>query len=125
MSVSRNILLASSAIVCAVSSQAEAAAQTRQFSIDAQPAETAISILGRQGDVQVIAARKVTRSIRTNAVRGEMSVGEALDRLLSGTGLAARQLGNGSYAIVTRSPSTTVTSRPVALTRASALTPVS
>jgi TonB-dependent receptor len=123
MSVSRNLLLASSAIVCAISSQAEAAAQTRQFSIDAQPAETAISILGRQGDVQVIAARKITRSIRTNAVRGEMSVGEALNRLLSGTGLAARQLGNGSYAIVARNPSTTVTSRPVALTRASALTP--
>ena len=125
MSVSRNLLLASSAIVCAVSAQAEAAAQTRQFSIEAQPAETAISILGRQGDVQVIAARKITRSIRTNAVRGEMSVGEALDRLLSGTGLAARQLGNGSYAIVTRQPSTTVTSRPVALTRAASLTPVS
>lgn len=116
MSVSRNLLLSTSAIVCALSSPAEAAAQTRQFSIAAQPAETAISQLGRQGDVQIIAARRLTKSVRTNLVRGEMSVGEALNRLFAGTGLVARQLSNGSYAIVAKAQAAPAIARPVALT---------
>ncbi|PKP93317.1 MAG: TonB-dependent receptor [Alphaproteobacteria bacterium HGW-Alphaproteobacteria-16] len=119
MSVARNLLLASSAVVCAISSTADAKAQTRQFSIEAQPAETAIGQLGRQADVQIIAARRITRSIRTNSVRGEMSVNEALNRLLAGTGLTAQQLSNGSYAIVARPASPPVTTRTAALTSAS------
>jgi hypothetical protein len=62
-----------------VASPVQAAAQTRQFAIEAQPAETAISQLGRQGDIQIIAARRLTHAVRTNAVRGEMVGREQCD----------------------------------------------
>ena len=75
----RSALLASSAIMCMVASPVQAAAQTRQFAIEAQPAETAISQLGRQGDIQIIAARRLTHAVRTNAVRGEMVGREQCD----------------------------------------------
>lgn len=96
----RHALFSTAAIVCAAASPVQAAAQTREFAIDAQSAETAITQLGRQGDIQIIAARRLTRDVRTNAVRGEMSVDQALARLLAGTGLAARRTGPASYAIV-------------------------
>lgn len=99
----RGAWFASAAIVCTLSSPVQAAAQTRQFAIDAQLAETAITQLGRQGDIQIIAARRLTHAVRANAVRGEMSVDEALVRLLAGTGLVARRTGPGSYAVVARS----------------------
>jgi TonB-dependent receptor len=102
ISTLRGALFASSAIVCIAASPVRAEAQTRQFSIEAQPAETAISQLGRQGDIQIIAARRLTHAVRTNAVRGEMSVDEALNRLLAGTGLMARRTGPISYAIVAK-----------------------
>ena len=98
-------IFASTAAVFIMSATASAQsnAQLRQFSIDAQSAQTAISQLGRQGDVQVIASRKLTRSVRTNAVHGEFTVEAAISRLLDGTGLAARQTGARTYAIVARS----------------------
>lgn len=120
ISTLRGALFASSAIVCMAASPVRAEAQTRQFSIEAQSAETAISQLGRQGDIQIIAARRVTRTVRTNAVRGEMSVDEALARLLAGTGLAAKRTGPLSYAIVVKTtppaprPGHTSASAPVA-----------
>ncbi|MFX8715943.1 STN domain-containing protein, partial [Acinetobacter baumannii] len=73
-----------------------------QFSIEAQPAETAIGLLGHQADVQIIAARRLTQSVRTTGVRGEFTVGDALSRLFAGTGLVARQTGPHTYAVVTR-----------------------
>lgn len=98
----RGALLATSAIVCMAASPAEAAAQTRQFAIEAQGADTAINQLARQGGIQIIAARRLTRAVRTNPVRGDMSVDEALARLLAGTGLAAQRTAPTSYAIVAR-----------------------
>jgi len=120
ISTLRGALFASSAIVCIAASPVRAEAQTRQFSIEAQSAETAISQLGRQGDIQIVAARRLTRSVRTNMVRGEMSVDEALARLLSGTGLMAKRTGPLSYAIVSRPGAPTgPASRPPSTTAAS------
>ncbi|WP_232492451.1 TonB-dependent receptor [Novosphingobium kaempferiae] len=116
VSTLRGALFTSVAIVCAVSSTAQAAAQTRQFAIEAQPAETAITQLGRQGDIQIIAARRLTHAVRANAVRGEMSVDEALTRLLAGTGLVAKRTGPGSYAVVARSATPPAPPRTVTLT---------
>ncbi|MEE4452147.1 TonB-dependent receptor [Novosphingobium resinovorum] len=111
ISTLRGALFTSSALVCMIASPVQAAAQTRQFAIEPQMAETAISQLGRQGDIQIIAARRLTHAVRTNAVRGEMSVDEALARLLAGTGLVAKRTGAGSYAVVARSaaPARTMT----------------
>jgi len=107
ISTVRGALLVSSAIVCAAVSPARAEAQVRQFSIEAQSADTAISQLGRQGGIQIVAARRVTRAVRTNAVRGEMRAEEALTRLLAGTGLTAQRTGPTSFAIISRTPSPT------------------
>lgn len=122
ISTLRGALFASSAIVCIAASPVQAEAQTRQFAIEAQSAETAISQLGRQGDIQIIAARRLTRSVRTNAVRGEMSVDEALARLLAGTGLTARRTGPLSYAIVSKSTPATPRATPTS-SSASPVTP--
>jgi hypothetical protein len=91
-------------MVSVVAMPAHAAGQTRQFAIEAQSATTAIGALGHQGDVQIIAPRKFTQTVRTNAVRGDMTVDEALGRMLAGTGLVAQQTGPHSYAIVPRAP---------------------
>ncbi|MET3711583.1 TonB-dependent receptor [Sphingomonas trueperi] len=100
----RGALFASTSIVCmiAMPAAAQAATQTKRFSIDAQPAETAIGLFGHQADVQIIAARRLTQSVRTNGVRGEYTVGDALNRLFAGTGLVARQTGPRTYAVVPR-----------------------
>lgn len=100
----RGALFASASIVCMVAmpAAAQAAAQTKQFSIEAQPAQTAIGLFGHQADVQIIAARRLTQSVRTNGVRGEYTVGEALNRLFAGTGLVARQSGPRTYIVVPR-----------------------
>lgn len=101
-STMRGVFLASSAMVVLAAMPAHAAGQTRQFAIEAQSATTAIGALGHQGDVQIIAPRKFTQSVRTNAVRGDMTVEEALGRMLAGTGLVAQQIGPHSYAITMR-----------------------
>ncbi|RVU04144.1 TonB-dependent receptor [Novosphingobium umbonatum] len=101
-STMRGAILASSALVAVVAMPAQAAGQARQFAIEAQSATTAIGALGHQADVQIIAPRKFTQSVRTNAVRGDMTVDEALGRMLAGTGLVAQQIGPHSYAITAR-----------------------
>src|SRR3546814_2079957 len=85
-----SILLASSASICVVAMPTPAAAQTRSFDVPAQPAETGIPALGRQAEIQIAAARRFTKGLRTNEVRGTMTVKEALSKLLAGTGLTVR-----------------------------------
>ncbi|MBW6532551.1 TonB-dependent receptor [Sphingomonas sp. RRHST34] len=77
-----------------------AIAQAKQFDIPAQPAESAITALGRQAGVQIVAARSFSRGKRTNAVRGAMSVDAALTRLLEGTGLRAQRSGPQTYVVL-------------------------
>jgi TonB-dependent receptor len=100
----RGVLFASTGIVCMATMpvSAQATTEVRQFAIPAQPAETAIGILGHQANVQIIASRKLTRAVRTNEVRGRLTVSAALDRLFAGTGLAARQTGPATFAVVAR-----------------------
>lgn len=95
----RVALTASSAIVC-LATATPALAQIRTFNVPAQPAQSAISTLGRQADIQIIAARRDTRGRRANAVQGDMTVEQALVRMLDGTGLAARRTGPQTYTIV-------------------------
>jgi iron complex outermembrane receptor protein len=95
-----NTLMASAAIICAVTVATPAAAQAKNYEVPAQSAQSAISALGRQADIQIIAARRITAGKRTNAVRGSMTVEQALDALLRGTGLTARRTGAQTYTIV-------------------------
>ncbi len=120
----RGMLFASVSVVCVASipAVAQANAELRQFSIPAQSAESAIGLLGHQANVQIIASRKLTHAVRTNEVRGRLTVGEALDRLFAGTGLAVRQTGPSTFAVIgrpgtARQPASTA---PVALAAHSA-----
>lgn len=92
------MLLASAALVYSV--PAAAYGQERQFDIPAQNASAAITTLGRQAQVQIIAARTFTEGKQSASVRGRMTVEAALARLLSGTGLVARAKGAGTYLIM-------------------------
>jgi hypothetical protein len=84
----RGVLFASTSVACMATMPVAAQANTelRQFSIPAQSAETAIGLLGHQANVQIIASRKVTHAVRTNEVRGRLTVSDALDRMFAGTG---------------------------------------
>lgn len=91
-------LLATTAI--AIATPAAAYAQQRQFNVPAQSAGSAISALGRQANVQIIAARSFTRGKQTTAIKGTMSVEQALDRMLQGTGLVAQRSGPQTFVVI-------------------------
>jgi len=117
--IGRGAWLASSAILCmAVASPA--LAQSKAFDIPAQPVASAINLLGRQADVQIVAARRVTDGKRSSPVRGVLTVPEALAVLLQGTGLEARQNGPNTYTIV----AATRVSAPAVSVAAPAVAPV-
>lgn len=96
---SRNALLCSSAIVC-MAVAAPAYSQAKSFDVPAQSVDAAIGALGRQADIQIVASSRTVRGKRSNAVRGDMTVQEALTRLLAGTGLSFRSTGPRSYSVV-------------------------
>jgi outer membrane receptor protein involved in Fe transport len=109
-----SIFLASSAAICIAAMPTPAAAQARSFDIPAQPAETGIPALGRQAEIQIAAARRFTKGLRTNEVRGTMTVKEALSKLLDGTGLTVRATGQRTYMVVPAPARSTAEGEPLA-----------
>lgn len=79
--------LAASAAIYAVAVSSSALAQVKAFNVPAQAAATGIPELARQADVQILVSEGVTRGKSIKAVRGSMSVEQALQRALAGTGL--------------------------------------
>ena len=77
-----------------------AAVVRRPVSIVAQPLASALEALARQRDLQVIYRSEVIGTQRTAGVSGELSVGEALTGLLSGSGLTYRFLNYNTVTIV-------------------------
>ncbi len=75
-------------------------AQAKAFDVPAQEAASAIGLLGRQANIQIVAARVFSRGKRTNAVKGVMNVETALKEMLAGTGLIAQRSGPQTYVIV-------------------------
>ncbi|MDF0545886.1 TonB-dependent receptor [Sphingobium sp. H39-3-25] len=96
--VTHGALLAGGALFAQFS--VPAYAQTREFDIPALAAGDAINLLGRQAGIQIIAARAFTQGKRSRAVRGAMTVQEALSRILKGTGLRAWQSAPQTYVII-------------------------
>lgn len=94
-------MIFSTAILAAVSVQ-PVYAEVRNFSIPAQPAETAITTFAKQSGKQILASKSVLRGRRANAVIGRLEVDTALSRLLAGTGLVARQPKNAADIITIR-----------------------
>lgn len=97
-----HVLCATATAICAVATL-PAQAQVRSFEVAAQPVETAIRTFGRQADVQILAARRITKGKSANGLRGNLTVEQALQRLLQGTGLTTLRTGPRTYTVVTAS----------------------
>ena len=67
----------------------------RAFDVPAQDAATGIQGLARQAGLQIIASGRDVAGRRTNAVKGSFPTRQALDILLSGTGLTVRSSSGG------------------------------
>jgi len=99
----RKTALACGVAISALMAAHAAAAQSRAFDVPSQEAVKTIPEFARQAGVQIVAPASQLRGVRTPAVRGEFEVAEALDTLLTGTGLEVA--GNEGGVIMLRNPS--------------------
>jgi iron complex outermembrane recepter protein len=85
-------LLLFTLLVTPVAVRAEDSALQKIADVDipAKPLGDAIVELSRQSQIQIVVASDEVEGVTSKAVRGRMSVGEALARLLEGTNLEAR-----------------------------------
>ncbi len=89
------------AAVSAVMIAGPTSAQTKTFNVPAQPAATGIAALARQADVQILISARDAQGRSVNAVQGAYDVGDAIRRLLAGTGLVAQSTGPQTWVVVT------------------------
>src|SRR3569833_2076731 len=78
---------------------AVAAALTYTFHIEGQPLNQALQVFSDQSGLQIVYHTELLSEIATRRVDGLYDAQAALNRLLSGTGLVARQLNNRTFAI--------------------------
>ncbi len=95
----RALLSGAAAPVLALSLLASPAAaaqdEARTFVIASQPLADALLEFSGQADVDIVASAELTRGRTAPQVNGEMTTGEALNRLLAGSGLTATPSGAG------------------------------
>ena len=70
--------------------QASESDRTIKFDIDPQPLRQALNLFGRQSGLQVTVDARLTDGVQANAVRAVLTIQEALQRLLAGSGLTWR-----------------------------------
>jgi iron complex outermembrane receptor protein len=75
-------------------------AQSRTFDIAEQNAEEGVAAFARQADIQLLISATDAANRRTQAVHGTYEVSEALNLLINGTGLATKEIGAHTYALV-------------------------
>ena len=73
--------------------------ERRAFNIPAQPLGTALGILGQQSGRNISVDGALVRGMSTQGVQGTMSIDEALNRLLSGTGLTYSMPNNATITV--------------------------
>lgn len=93
------VALALSAIGFALD-QAEARCH---FDIKAQPMAEALMVFGAQAGASVVAPTELTAGKTSTAAIGELTIVDALSRMLQGTGLGFEATGDRTFVIV-RSP---------------------
>jgi iron complex outermembrane receptor protein len=72
--------LASSVAICAVAIATPAMAQTKSFNVPAQAAATGLPQLATQADVQILVSADAVRGKTIRAIKGRMSVDQAVRR---------------------------------------------
>ena len=80
---------------------AVAHAQTGPLSIDipAQPLDKALGALARQSGARIVFSTGLTESKAAPGVHGSLTVQQALQQLLAGSGLSARPAADGGYTV--------------------------
>ena len=82
-------------------------AEQQQFDIEAQSLAKALLEFNEQSGLTVAAPRELVADKQAPAVRGEMEPEEALDKILSGSGLKSNELSTGAYTITLASSEVT------------------
>ncbi|WP_269759296.1 STN domain-containing protein [Variovorax sp. E3] len=90
--------------IASAQASAQAAAPTFDVSVPAQPLAAALNELSRQTGAQVLAAGDVVTGINAPAVSGRLTLQQALDRLLAGSGLVAARNATSQVTIQRASP---------------------
>lgn len=90
----------------AIAAEAQAAIR-RPIHLPEQSLDTALQMLAKERDVQMIYSYEVVGELRTLGVTGELTFDEALARLLAGTGLGYRYIDDTTVTIVASTTATT------------------
>ncbi|MGJ7606822.1 secretin and TonB N-terminal domain-containing protein [Variovorax sp. LT1R20] len=80
--------------------QAVADGEPLRFDLPAQPLEISLSVFGRLTGHSVLVASSLTAGREAAAVQGDFAPREALQRMLAGSGLAARYIGADAFTLV-------------------------
>ncbi len=74
-------------------------AHAAQFDIPAGSLDQAINTLAQQGGLIIATDARLTQQLRTQGVKGNLSIEQALSQLLKGTHLESMRLNDGSYTL--------------------------
>jgi hypothetical protein len=85
-----------------VSAWAHAGAPTYRFHIEGQPLNQALQVFSDQSGLQIVYHTELLPDTATQRVEGTYDAQTALNRLLRGTGLVARQVNARTFAIATQ-----------------------
>lgn len=89
-------------VLTALPALAVAAALTYKFHIEGQPLNQALQVFSDQSGLQIVYHTELLPEIATRRVDGTYDAQTALNRLLRGTGLVARQLNARTFAIASQ-----------------------
>lgn len=103
--ISKFALTGAASITAMAISIAAAQAQAMEFDIDAQPLSAALLEFNEQAGVIVMVSGDLVEGKSSPAVKGSMEPEDALDKILSGSGLKAADAPNGAYTITLASAS--------------------
>src|SRR5262249_32247268 len=97
-------MLTATLICCSVVSLASAAdalaAMRKPTTIPAQALRPALQLLSKEREVQVVFRTDIVADLQTKGASGDLTVDEALQQLLVGTGLTFRYLDENTVTIV-------------------------
>jgi outer membrane receptor protein involved in Fe transport len=93
-------LAVGAAIVCTLAAVPAVHAQaTYSFDLPAQELGKSLRAIARKTGSNIVFEPNAMRGRRAAALRGSFSAGQAVERLLTGTGLSARRTGGGSWVV--------------------------
>ncbi len=78
---------------------AEAGRAKRRFDLSADDAATSLRVFMEQSGTEIVYPADTVRGTRTNAVKGEYTPREAIEKMLAGTRLVASETKNGVLSI--------------------------